>query len=129
MRAPTLVRADENRHYPPWEPIRRLARLTARLVEGTGMSKSLHIARWVLPVIVGLVLFMPLGCTSWSGLCPETAPDCTSEEVTKCHSVVGITTNAALALVGIPVVVLTATAARRLLEEWRARPSPGVPLS
>ncbi len=92
------------------------------------MSKSLHIARWVLPVIVGVVLFMPSGlCSTRFGLCPQDAPGCTSESVTTCYSVVGIPTSGPLALVGVPVVVLTVTAARRLREQWRARSSPGVP--
>ncbi len=91
------------------------------------MSKSLHIARWVLPVIVGLLLFMPGPCVGGAPDCPV-GVDC-GAPVTRCHSLVGIPTSGPLALVGVPVVVVTATAVRRLREEWRACPSRSVPWS
>lgn len=89
------------------------------------MDNSLHIARWVVPVIVGLVLFLPLGCVSWVGLCPADAPGCSSETVIRCHSLVGVPTSGLVALVGVPVVVLVTTAARKLVEERRTSRSGG----
>ena len=85
------------------------------------MDSSLHIVRWVVPLIIGLVLFLPGACVTGTGQCPQDAPDCSGESVSTCYSVVGVPTNAVVALVGVPVVVLVATAARKVVAERRSR--------
>lgn len=88
------------------------------------MNPSLHVARWVLPIVLGVVLFLPGPCVSGTADCPANA-DC-GTQTTTCYSVVGIPTNGAVAAVGIPVVVLVAAAARQLVADRRARSEQGL---
>lgn len=88
---------------------------------GVDVDGSLHIARWVMPLVIGLLLFLPGPCVTGTGLCPEDAAECGGESTTTCYSVVGIPTNAAVAALGVPVVVLAATAARKLVAGKRSR--------
>lgn len=92
---------------------------------GPSMSSKPVFARWLLPVIVGLVLFLPLGCVTGSGLCAEDAVRCSGESVTTCYSVVGVPTSGAVAAIGVPVVILVAAAGRTLLAQRRARAEQG----
>lgn len=43
----------------------------------------------VLPVVVAILLLVPLGCVTMSGLCPPDAETC-PPSTTRCYSLVGV---------------------------------------